>query len=388
MRTLFRAIGNAYKNVTAVKWKSFLASFTILIGSLAISATFTLNKNLDKYVEYLINKDGGARIYAYKKGREETYTKAQMELLNKLPIVRAAYPLLTANGFNLRNLDENARVTVNGLTFKNTKTINQRLAYGKNFSEIEFEYNEPVVLLNIAAVEKLKEVGVIGNDLVLRSSAGLEYIVKVVGVLKNDPNGRIKPKMWTPLPFFKDITGTESFHTLEIIVKHYSWMNWLENYIHKSMKDPLESPDYTYNPLKQYQEKTEEMDSLIILGYILGGLALLAGSVGAMGVMILNINLRKREIGLYKSLGFSSGIVLLQFSLETLILSFVGGIFGAALGGLSGVEISKTILPFSYFSIEGVILGVICAIASGGLFGLIPAWLASRVDPAKALQGA
>ena len=103
--------------------------------------------------------------------------------------------------------------------------------------------------------------------------------------------------------------------------------------------------------------------------------------------MILNINLRKREIGLYKSLGFSSSIVLLQFSLETLILSFVGGVFGAGLGGLGGVEISKIILPFSYFSIDGVILGVICAVITGGLFGLIPAWMASRVDPVKALQG-
>jgi putative ABC transport system permease protein len=122
------------------------------------------------------------------------------------------------------------------------------------------------------------------------------------------------------------------------------------------------------------------------MGYILGFMALVAGAVGSTSVMILNINLRKKEIGLYKSMGFSPFVILVQFTFETLIQSLFGGLLGGFFGSIIGYYISMDIFNIAELNVLGFFLGISSATLTGLVFGLIPAFMAARVDPVKALQ--
>ena len=384
-RVIIRAIENAFNSVLAVKWKSAISMMTILIGSLAISATFTLSENLNLYVEYLIEKSGGPKVLGFRNPPSQ-YSKQNLEFINRLPIVRSAYPVLSASGYQLRHLDGNVSVKVNAVSSFSKRAFKTSIQDGRIFNDIEFEWGEPVALISKAALERLKSNFLEGMVLILRDKIKRDHVLKIIGIAESDsPYDR--GTIWVPEKFFSQIGGDSKYMRIEVLVDHFSWMNWTEGFMKKFVKPDGGGRDWIFNPLAKFKKKTEEMSSLISLGYTLGFLALLAGSVGAMGVMILNINLRKREIGLYKSMGFASLIILLQFCLEVVIISFFGGVIGAFMGGWLGVIIGKNILSFSTFSIMGVLWGLLAAIVTGGIFGLVPAIMAARIDPVKALRG-
>jgi ABC-type antimicrobial peptide transport system permease subunit len=125
------------------------------------------------------------------------------------------------------------------------------------------------------------------------------------------------------------------------------------------------------------------------LSRILTGVAILAmliGGVVIMSLMMIGVSERKREIGLRKSVGASRGDILVQFLLEALIISVLGGIFGVglALAGINTVAAYQKLPPI--FARDALSLSLLLAVGVGLVFGIYPAWRASRVDPVAALR--
>jgi putative ABC transport system permease protein len=102
--------------------------------------------------------------------------------------------------------------------------------------------------------------------------------------------------------------------------------------------------------------------------------------------MMIGVSERRKEIGLRRSVGASRGDILLQFLLEALMISVLGGIFGAGLGlaGINAVAAYQKLPPI--FTRDALSLSLLLAVGVGLLFGIYPAWRASRVDPVAALR--
>ncbi|MEV4325430.1 FtsX-like permease family protein [Microbispora rosea] len=121
----------------------------------------------------------------------------------------------------------------------------------------------------------------------------------------------------------------------------------------------------------------------LLLG--LGAVALLVGGVGVANTMVISVLERRKEIGLRRSLGATRGQVRLQFLAESLLLSALGGIAGAALGGLAtaGYALSRgwppVVPPWAFAGAVGATLVI------GTLAGLYPAMRAARLSPTVAL---
>jgi putative ABC transport system permease protein len=128
----------------------------------------------------------------------------------------------------------------------------------------------------------------------------------------------------------------------------------------------------------------------ILLGAI-AGISLVVGGIGIMNIMLVSVTERTREIGIRKAVGASSGDILLQFVVEAIIVTLVGGAAGVLAGVVAariadgqdfgtGSSVTTVIAPWSIF----VALGV--SVMIGLFFGIYPAFRASRLNPIEALR--
>lgn len=150
---------------------------------------------------------------------------------------------------------------------------------------------------------------------------------------------------------------------------------------------PGADPDFRVNDL---QEVAKTMASVTgALTALLGAIAavsLLVGGIGIMNIMLVSVTERTREIGLRMAIGARSREVLLQFLVEAVVLSVIGGAVGAALGlagsylGCRALELPFVIVPW----IAVVAFGFSAAV--GVAFGFLPARKAARLDPIEALR--
>jgi len=144
----------------------------------------------------------------------------------------------------------------------------------------------------------------------------------------------------------------------------------------------------------------QTQDDLIkTIGKILGGvtavvggvvgIALLVGGIGIMNIMLVSVTERTREIGVRKALGAKRGDILVQFLIEALLLSAIGGLIGLAFGYGLGTLIAKLLpgnFPPAHVPWWAVALSLGFSSLVGAFFGSYPAARAARLDPVEALR--
>jgi putative ABC transport system permease protein len=125
-----------------------------------------------------------------------------------------------------------------------------------------------------------------------------------------------------------------------------------------------------------------------IVFYNIAGISLLVGGIGIMNIMLVSVTERTREIGVRMAVGARRGDILLQFLLEALIISFLGGAFGLLLGAMFADLLNKVVVQFFRTQITPMVM--ITAVATstvvGVLSGIYPALKASRLNPVDALR--
>ncbi|HLF02980.1 MAG TPA: ABC transporter permease [Anaerolineales bacterium] len=121
------------------------------------------------------------------------------------------------------------------------------------------------------------------------------------------------------------------------------------------------------------------------LGFI-GVISLVVGGIGVMNIMLVSVTERTREIGLRKAVGAKRRAILLQFLIETLVLSFIGGLLGIGLGWLISLLANLTGQVTTIVDLGTVAIAFFVTALVGIFAGLYPAWRASRLRPIEALR--
>ena len=136
--------------------------------------------------------------------------------------------------------------------------------------------------------------------------------------------------------------------------------------------------------LIKQQQKTQETLNFVLA--IIAGISLLVGGIGIMNIMLASVLERIKEIGLRRSIGARRVDIVLQFLLESTLISLMGGIIGIVLG----VATAKIIASYSDITTEisafSIILSFGVAVSVGILFGYLPSQKAAKLDPVKALR--
>ncbi|MEZ6002699.1 MAG: ABC transporter permease [Planctomycetota bacterium] len=133
------------------------------------------------------------------------------------------------------------------------------------------------------------------------------------------------------------------------------------------------------------REKETQRIFNIVLGSI-AGISLLVGGIGIMNVMLATVTERTREIGIRRALGARRRHIIVQFLVETTVLSGAGGLLGVGLGLLIPWIIERTADLETVVSPISAILAFGISVFIGMVFGLYPAWRAAHMDPVEALR--
>ena len=127
------------------------------------------------------------------------------------------------------------------------------------------------------------------------------------------------------------------------------------------------------------------MNWRIVLGSI-AGISLLVGGIGLLSVMLISIGERLYEIGMRKAIGATDAEIFMQFLMESVVLSSIGGMLGAA-GGAAITLLAGTVFPGGLpIRLGGIAVSIGIAVALGALYGIYPALKASRMEPVEALR--
>jgi len=150
---------------------------------------------------------------------------------------------------------------------------------------------------------------------------------------------------------------------------------------------PTKEDNFALNDINLFSEQLGAFfGTMNIAGWAIAGLSLIVGAFGVANIMFVTVRERTSQIGLKKAIGAKKATILTEFLLESAFLCVIGGLIGLLLVWLLAMLLS-TILPFPIFIAPNiVILAFVICVILGVISGIIPAFIAAKMNPVKAIR--
>lgn len=298
---------------------------------------------------------------------------------------------------------EARRLDIFGVTTDGFPILKMELGEGRVLASPDIDTNARVCVLGQLVKEKLfGEGNAVGQDLFL---AGEKF--RVVGVLRMKKFGpmmggtgqeeyheRIYIPVTTAMYY---LTGSKSIAYFAVRIRSGSDIAAAYERIRAILlREHRQVEDFQIeNIAQQIAEAMQGVERVTrTWGMILGSIAtvsLLVGGIGLLSVLIISVNERLREIGIRKAVGAEDRAIFQEFLIESVTIGAFGGVVGVALGAglcklitFGAARAGQAIaIPVSG---TGIVLGLVFSVAVGLLFGIYPAWVASKLDPIEAIS--
>ncbi|WP_421446357.1 FtsX-like permease family protein, partial [Agrobacterium tumefaciens] len=140
------------------------------------------------------------------------------------------------------------------------------------------------------------------------------------------------------------------------------------------------------NAAARLQAEAATRSAMTMMLGLIAAVSLVVGGIGVMNVMLMTVRERTREIGIRMATGARQRDILRQFLTEATLLTFVGGTIGVVAGLAIGTVLRLSGVPV-VFAVSAMAGAFLCAVATGLIFGYMPAKTAARLDPVVALAG-
>ena len=176
-------------------------------------------------------------------------------------------------------------------------------------------------------------------------------------------------------------------HQIIIEVDREEHVEATANAVERMLSIYHKKKDYMVNvPLTLLRQAEETKRTFnVVLGAI-AGISLLVGGIGIMNIMLASVTERTREIGIRRAIGARQRQIVAQFLIETIVLSFSGGLIGIGLGVFIPWVIEKVANMPTIVNLSSLLLSLGISVSVGVIFGIYPAFRAARLDPIEALR--
>lgn len=387
----------SWKNIKSNKMRSFLTTLGILIGVTAIISLTTLMTGAINESNKQFEDLGAGKLSISVPGTllKQGLTDKDIEELAKIDNVANVSPNISITIPVVGNNEVLEDVSVEGRDGAYFETNKDSLIRGRGLNILDVNNKNNVCVISKDLEEKL----FIGENSLNKKVVieGISYTV--VGVIDTEINnatpmmalmmGDSEGTVMIPYKQALYLTGSNSINSLEVTVddtdKTSSTVSAIEGFLNQKFNDDEDA--YNVVNLESILDVMKTMQSMM-KGILIGiaSISLLVGGIGIMNMMIVSVTERTIEIGLRKALGAQPKHIQLQFIIEAIILSLLGGIAGVILG------VSVSLIGFNLLNITPVIsmgsisLGVGFSALIGIIFGWAPAKKASELNPIDALR--
>ncbi|HJA92843.1 MAG TPA: ABC transporter permease [Candidatus Eisenbergiella merdipullorum] len=383
------------ENIRSNKMRTLLTTLGIIIGVTAVISLITIVNGAISTVMSEFSSLGAGTLTVSITGTplKSGLTETDLESLDELDNVAGVSPTVSATGMAARN-----QILLDNVSIQGKSEVyyahNDLVTVGRPINRLDVEDEAYVCVIDQDIAESLfPGENPVGKTLTLNS-----MVYTVIG-LEGD-NSDLMASMSTfgsssdgtvtiPYTTARKVTGQNTISSLEIYIENADYTDQLSDEVEGVLYQAFNQNEDSYFVFAMDSLLDTMNEMMSMLTYMLAGIAsiaLLVGGIGIMNMMLVSVSERKQEIGLRKAMGATPGRIQLQFLLESVVLSLMGGIIGVILGLLISAAASALMDTDFVFSLSAVALGVGFSTAVGIIFGWAPARKASRLSPIDALR--
>lgn len=392
---------SSFRSILKNKSRTILTSLGIIIGVTSVILLTSIGNGLKKYVTDQFDSLGANSIYV-SPGKVfndnggfsqsggmmlNTFTQKDVATLNRklnnvdITPASAVFADISSSFSTQKNIE------IDGSTenFGKNNNLSPSKGNGRWFTKEENDKNTPVIVLGYQlALDLFPKSSAIGRKVIVKGKT-----LKVIGV--SDKKGAsfggpsFDKQGYIPLNLAFDLSGKNDIQSIIIKAPNKDLIEPLKKQITNILLEKYDKDAFSVFDSSQLLNSINSIISVLTIGLTgIAAISLVVGGIGIMNIMLVSVTERTREIGLRKAIGAYPRAILIQFLIEAIILSCIGGLTGVILGYLGTLAI-KPFFP-AQVTISSVVLAFGVSSLVGVIFGVAPARKASKLSPIEALR--
>ena len=381
-----QTLNMALKSIKSNKIRAFLTMLGIIIGVSSVIVMVAIGQGSTKEVQDQIGSLGTNVLTVSVTGSDVTFKEEDANQIHVVDGIEEIAPTVSGR-VTVKNGKTNTQVSMIGTTSSYLDVRDLQLQSGRFIADLDHENHSRIAVLGSDTAQTLFGLGdPVGESVKVN---GTSY--KVVGVLESVGSSLGTSgdnTILVPLSTGQRLASTTTIGTVYVKVENEDMMNFISNLIERTMYSIVGDADsYSVSSPQDLMETASSVNETMTL--MLGGsaaISLIVGGIGIMNIMLVSVSERTKEIGIRKAIGAKRNNILLQFLIEAVVLSSLGGIIGIGIGVISAHIFTVATGTATVYSIPVILLSFVFSLLVGVVFGVFPANKASKLDPIQALR--
>lgn len=389
----------AFDSLRANKMRSLLTMLGIIMGVFSVIAIMALGNATESYISSEFEKIGANTFTIYNKGDE--ITRNEWLTLDDLNAISANIPevknITTISQYSgqIRIDSKTQRAIISGVTSQHKNFAVIEMAAGRFISSFDDTARARVVVVDEAFAKRyFNKVDIIGEIINIRlGQYGIK--AKVVGVVSSGDDlisefagDQIPVIIFMPIRTIQSITNQTRLASIMYSLEKDADVQVVNNKIIGLLERMHRKKDIYYLQSMQDVQKmfTDVIGVITSVLLVIAVITLIVGGIGIINILLVSVTERIREIGIRKALGALKRDIVIQFLLESIIMTGFAGLIGIVLGITAGNIISAWIKIPPAVDMTTVVASFSMSVILGLIFGVYPAKKAADLDPIEALR--